>query len=64
MTDVVSVEHGSWAEDIHFLHHLLCFLFGAFAFATLEFATFSCLQREKDHKTAQLVLRLYCLTSG
>ena len=64
MTDVVSVEHSSWAEDIHFLHHLLRFLFGAFAFATLRFATFNCLQRENDHKNTQLVLRLYCLAAG
>lgn len=48
MTDVVSVEHGCWAEDIHRLHHLLHFLLGRFAFATLGFAAFSCLQRDND----------------
>lgn len=64
VADVVGVEHGSWAEDIHFLLHLLYFLFGAFAFATLGFASFNCLQRESDHKNTQLVLRLYGLASG
>lgn len=64
VADVVGVEHGSWAEDIHFLHHLLSFLFGAFAFATLGFATFNRLQRGNDHKNTQLVLCLYGLASG
>lgn len=50
MADVMGVEHGSWAEDIHILHHLLRFLFGAFSFATLGFAAFTCLQRENDHE--------------
>lgn len=64
VADVVGVEHGSWAEDIHVLHRLLPFLFGAFAFGTLGLTTFTCLQRENDHKNTQLALHLDRLDSG
>lgn len=64
VADVVGVEHGSWAEDIHVLHRLLPFLFGAFAFGTLGLTTFTRLQRENDHKNTQLALHLDRLDSG